>query len=105
MRDYATASECRMRFLRDALDDDNVSACGRCDNCTDDRYDSKTDPNLIAQALTFIRRAADHHRAPQEMGRAPVRDDHESCRAGPGTVLPNRPEMTNFLTLSAMAGS
>jgi ATP-dependent DNA helicase RecQ len=55
MRDYATTSRCRMAFLRDALDDDDVSACGRCDNCTYNRYDGKTDPSLVAQALAFIR--------------------------------------------------
>jgi len=56
MRDYATTSVCRMAFLRNALDDTDVGACGRCDNCTGDRYDGKTDPSLVGQALTFIRR-------------------------------------------------
>jgi ATP-dependent DNA helicase RecQ len=55
MRDYATTAECRMAFLRNALDDTDVTTCGRCDNCTGKRYDRKTDPNLIGQALTFIR--------------------------------------------------
>jgi ATP-dependent DNA helicase RecQ len=56
MRDYATTSGCRMAFLRESLDDSDVRACGRCDNCTGDRYDAKTDPRLVAQALSFIRR-------------------------------------------------
>jgi ATP-dependent DNA helicase RecQ len=56
MRDYATATECRMAFLRKALDDIDVSPCGRCDNCAGNRYGSKTDPNLVGQALSFIRR-------------------------------------------------
>jgi ATP-dependent DNA helicase RecQ len=56
MRDYATTSGCRMAFLRNALDDTDVSPCGRCDNCTADRYDRHTDPNLVGQALSFIRR-------------------------------------------------
>ena len=56
MRDYATTSGCRMAFLRNVLDDNAVSSCGRCDNCTSNRYDGKTDPSLIGQALTFIRR-------------------------------------------------
>lgn len=56
MRDYATTTECRMAFLRRALDDADVSACGRCDNCAGKRYDGKTDPNLVGQALSFIRR-------------------------------------------------
>jgi ATP-dependent DNA helicase RecQ len=56
MRDYATTSKCRMAFLRNALDDNDVSSCGRCDNCTGNRYDRQTDPNVVGQALSFIRR-------------------------------------------------
>jgi ATP-dependent DNA helicase RecQ len=56
MRDYATTSGCRMAFLRKALDDTDVSPCGRCDNCTGDRYDATIDPSLVGQALAFIRR-------------------------------------------------
>jgi ATP-dependent DNA helicase RecQ len=56
MRDYATTSECRMAFLRKKLDDNDVHACGRCDNCTGDRYDAATNSALVAQALSFIRR-------------------------------------------------
>jgi ATP-dependent DNA helicase RecQ len=56
MRDYATTSECRMMFLRKKLDDNDVHPCGRCDNCTGDRYDATTNPNLVGQALSFIRR-------------------------------------------------
>ncbi len=56
MRDYATTSGCRMAFLRKTLDDKNVDTCGRCDNCTGERYSRQTDPGLVGQALTFIRR-------------------------------------------------
>lgn len=56
MRDYATTSSCRMAFLRNALDDSDVRDCGRCDNCAGRRYDGATDPNLVGQALAFIRR-------------------------------------------------
>jgi ATP-dependent DNA helicase RecQ len=56
MRDYATTTKCRMAFLRNALDDTDVNVCGRCDNCTGNRYDRQTDPNLVGQALSFIRR-------------------------------------------------
>lgn len=56
MRDYATTSGCRMAFLRNVLDDNAVSSCGRCDNCTGNQYDRKTDANLVGQALSFIRR-------------------------------------------------
>lgn len=56
MRDYATTHDCRMAFLRAALDDADVSACGRCDNCTGDQYDNVADPRLVGDALAFIRK-------------------------------------------------
>jgi ATP-dependent DNA helicase RecQ len=33
MLEYISTSECRMRFLREALDDPGAKDCGRCDNC------------------------------------------------------------------------
>ncbi|WP_406384455.1 RecQ family ATP-dependent DNA helicase [Streptomyces sp. NBC_01618] len=39
MREYATTTGCRMEFLRRQLDDENASACGRCDNCAGARFD------------------------------------------------------------------
>ncbi|MHB1599523.1 MAG: recombinase RecQ, partial [Acidimicrobiales bacterium] len=33
MRDYVATSGCRMRFLRERLDDPGAADCGRCDNC------------------------------------------------------------------------
>ena len=33
MRDYIATTECRMRFLREQLDDPGAQDCGRCDNC------------------------------------------------------------------------
>jgi ATP-dependent DNA helicase RecQ len=33
MREYQSSSECRMRFLREQLDDSGAVDCGRCDNC------------------------------------------------------------------------
>jgi ATP-dependent DNA helicase RecQ len=33
MRDYLAATTCRMRFLREQLDDAGALDCGRCDNC------------------------------------------------------------------------
>ncbi|HEY2167678.1 MAG TPA: RecQ family ATP-dependent DNA helicase, partial [Jatrophihabitantaceae bacterium] len=33
MREYQSTGECRMRFLREQLDDPDASDCGRCDNC------------------------------------------------------------------------
>jgi len=33
MLDYLTTDECRMRYLREQLDDPEAVDCGRCDNC------------------------------------------------------------------------
>jgi ATP-dependent DNA helicase RecQ len=33
MRDYQATTLCRLRFLREALDDPEADDCGRCDNC------------------------------------------------------------------------
>ena len=33
MLDYLDTDECRMRFLREQLDDPEAADCGRCDNC------------------------------------------------------------------------
>ncbi|MGN6609404.1 MAG: RecQ family zinc-binding domain-containing protein, partial [Jatrophihabitans sp.] len=33
MRDYLATDRCRLRFLREALDDPEAADCGRCDNC------------------------------------------------------------------------
>ncbi|MEU2155969.1 RecQ family ATP-dependent DNA helicase [Streptomyces sp. NPDC019396] len=40
MRDYASAADCRMEFLRRQLDDEQAAPCGRCDNCAGARFDS-----------------------------------------------------------------
>ncbi|MEO6887303.1 MAG: DEAD/DEAH box helicase [Jatrophihabitantaceae bacterium] len=33
MRDYQSSKTCRLRFLREQLDDREATDCGRCDNC------------------------------------------------------------------------
>jgi ATP-dependent DNA helicase RecQ len=33
MRDYLATSTCRLRYLREQLDDADAADCGRCDNC------------------------------------------------------------------------
>ncbi|MEP6816810.1 MAG: RecQ family zinc-binding domain-containing protein, partial [Marmoricola sp.] len=33
MRDYIATGACRMRYLREQLDDPQATDCGRCDNC------------------------------------------------------------------------
>ena len=38
MREYADLDDCRMAFLRAALDDPSPAPCGRCDNCAGATY-------------------------------------------------------------------
>ena len=53
MLDYQDTTECRMVFLRRQLDDPDLrdgERCGRCDNCTGQRYDAGV-PEASAQAV------------------------------------------------------
>jgi ATP-dependent DNA helicase RecQ len=69
---YATTDGCRMAFLRAQLDDVEVGApsskavaggsagvglepCGRCDNCTGVGGDVDLPPELVAEAVQFLR--------------------------------------------------
>ena len=93
MRDYATTSGCRMAFLRNALDDTDVGPCGRCDNCTGNRYDGTADPSLVGRALTFIRRRPITIEPRKVWVGHRSRQDRQSLGAGPSVVLPLRPRM------------
>ena len=57
MVDYAAAEVCRMRLLREALDDTDISDCGRCDACTGVSRDRELDPAQVSAALTHLRGA------------------------------------------------
>ena len=59
MIEWAGLDGCRMKFLRDALDDPEADDCGRCDNCTGRRLGHTPDPELVAAALTILR-GSDH---------------------------------------------
>ncbi|MFE4056818.1 RecQ family ATP-dependent DNA helicase [Streptomyces sp. NPDC059096] len=50
MRDYASASGCRMEFLRRQLDDEEAVPCGRCDNCAGTRFEAKVTPAALDAA-------------------------------------------------------
>ncbi|MBO1335787.1 RecQ family ATP-dependent DNA helicase [Streptomyces sp. VRA16 Mangrove soil] len=50
MREYATATGCRMEFLRRQLDDEEAAPCGRCDNCTEPRFDISVSPQALNSA-------------------------------------------------------
>jgi len=50
MRHYQQSPGCRLRFLREQLDDPNPSDCGRCDYCTDQVSSVLSDPALSETA-------------------------------------------------------
>ncbi|RZT81242.1 RecQ-like ATP-dependent DNA helicase [Micromonospora violae] len=56
MREYATTSDCRMRYLRERLDDTGAAACGRCDRCADPLFAADVSTAALAAAQTFLGR-------------------------------------------------
>lgn len=54
MRDYASLDTCRLRFLRESLDDD-AQDCDRCDVCSPARWQTTAEPELVSQAARFLR--------------------------------------------------
>ncbi len=57
MRAYQRTSGCRLRFLREQLDDPGAQDCGRCDNCTGVPVEVATDPESVAAAQRQLRAA------------------------------------------------
>ena len=58
MRDWSSLTTCRLRYLREALDDADASDCGRCDNCTGQTQqpsDQTMDPAEVAAASQRLR--------------------------------------------------
>ncbi|MFF0368318.1 DEAD/DEAH box helicase [Micromonospora sp. NPDC005087] len=56
MREYATTSGCRMRYLRECLDDTGAADCGRCDRCADPLFGSDVSTAALTAAQTFLGR-------------------------------------------------
>ena len=56
MRDYLATTGCRMRFLREQLDDPEASDCGRCDNCGGLDLAGETDGASLAAAAAQLER-------------------------------------------------
>lgn len=57
MRAYATTGDCRMEFLRRALDDEEAAPCGRCDNCRGEpRFSEKVSPEAMDAARAALGR-------------------------------------------------
>ncbi|MFE7212757.1 RecQ family ATP-dependent DNA helicase [Streptomyces sp. NPDC057611] len=57
MRDYASATDCRMEFLQRRLDDDSAKPCGRCDNCAGARFNADTSTAALDAARVDLGRA------------------------------------------------
>jgi ATP-dependent DNA helicase RecQ len=58
MHDYAATDGCRMVFLRSQLDDAGAAPCGRCDRCTGEALSGDVPPELVADAVRYLRGAS-----------------------------------------------
>ncbi len=56
MLEYIRTDRCRMRFLREVLDDAGAADCGRCDNCTGEHQSIATDDIAVEAARLHIYR-------------------------------------------------
>jgi ATP-dependent DNA helicase RecQ len=56
MLEYIRTDRCRMRFLRELLDDAEADDCGRCDNCTGEHRSTATDDGAAEAARLHIYR-------------------------------------------------
>ncbi|MGY6025777.1 RecQ family ATP-dependent DNA helicase [Streptomyces spinosirectus] len=56
MRDYVSATGCRMEFLRRQLDDEGARPCGRCDNCAGPWADSSVSTETLTAATKELDR-------------------------------------------------
>jgi len=56
MRDYIASTDCRMRFLRTQLDDDEAADCGRCDNCGGLALDASVGVEAVSTARDVLTR-------------------------------------------------
>lgn len=57
MRRYIATDQCRMQMLRGYLDDHDPAPCGICDNCTGESMDRSFDPDVVQQAVGFLRKS------------------------------------------------
>jgi ATP-dependent DNA helicase RecQ len=56
MREYQTTTACRMRFLREQLDDPGALDCGRCDNCGGLTLAGEIDEEAVSSASSALGR-------------------------------------------------
>jgi len=55
MEDYALGEVCLMQFLRAELDDPGAEPCGRCAVCTRPLFADPGPPELVREAVAFVR--------------------------------------------------
>ncbi len=56
MKDWAGLETCRLRYLRETLDDAEAVDCGRCDNCTGvNRWQREPTATLVGYAESMLR--------------------------------------------------
>jgi len=55
MVEYQRTDRCRLRYLRELLDDRDASDCGRCDVCLGETMDTTLDPGAVTRARQFLR--------------------------------------------------
>jgi ATP-dependent DNA helicase RecQ len=55
MRAYRSTAGCRLRFLREQLDDDGATECGRCDRCTGAAPEVVPDAADVSSATAWLR--------------------------------------------------
>ncbi|SCL20241.1 ATP-dependent DNA helicase, RecQ-like [Micromonospora nigra] len=56
MTQYATTPGCRMRYLRECLDDTGAADCGRCDRCATPLFGADVSDAALTAAQTFLGR-------------------------------------------------
>ena len=56
MLDYLETTECRMRFLREQLDDPEAADCGRCDNCGGFAVTAEVSESAVEEAQARLAR-------------------------------------------------
>ncbi|MFG1889729.1 DEAD/DEAH box helicase [Micromonospora sp. NPDC049051] len=56
MREYARTPDCRLRYLRECLDDAGAADCGRCDRCAGPLFTADVSDVALTAAQTFLGR-------------------------------------------------
>ena len=96
MREYQATAGCRLRFLREQLDDAGAEDCGRCDNCTGRARRRRGRRVDGRRGAAVPARGAGRARAPQAVAPWPGRPlgQHRrrpTGRSGSGARLRQRP--------------